>query len=314
VGAKEYKPREYLYGEDERIITQLELEEVIRKITPKNVVMIQCVGSRNDERPYCSRVCCFHAVKNALLLKERNPATNIYILYRDIRTYGRREEYYREASEKGIIFLRYDEENPPEVKKEDGKIHVRISDPLLEREILLEPDLVVLSSAIVPGEDFPFLAQLLKVPLSRDGFFLEAHMKLRPVDFSADGIFLCGLAHSPKFIDECISQASAAAARACGVLSKEEIEAEGIVSFVNEEACAGCGICESTCPYGAIEIYEKVLSAPEIDARVDLKVRKAKVNEAICKGCGACTAACPSGAIQQHGFTDEQMLSVLSAV
>jgi len=295
-GAVEYKPTEYLYGTDERVLTQHELEERLAKgaFDAEMVVMIQCVGSRNHERPNCSRICCGQAVKNALKIKELSPNTDVYVLYKDMRTFGFREDYYREVADKGVIFIRYDDETKPEVTKENGKLNVTAWEPVLKIWIPIEPDLLVLSVATVPNPDNERLAGMLKVPLTRDKFFLEAHMKLRPLDFATDGIFLCGMAHWPKFIDESISQACGAAARASIILSKKTLEAEGIVSNVDESLCVGCGLCITICPYGAMEKDEKGL---------------AKVKEVLCKGCGTCAASCPKRAITMHQFTDEQIMA-----
>ena len=307
-GAQEYKPKEYLYGRDPRVLTQLELEEEIARGNPDivgcdNLVMIQCVGSRNGERPYCSRVCCNQAIKNALKLKEIKPEMNIYIFYRDMRTYGFYEEYYQEARQKGVIFLRYDPEDKPEVRQErkDGRYLIRVEgkDPVLGEKVAIDADILALGVAMVPPEEARELAMLYKVPLNEDGFFLEAHVKLRPVDFATDGVFLCGLAHAPKSIEESIAQAKAAASRATTILSKDTVVAEGIVASVNEEICSGCGICEALCPYGAIA--------------VNRERGVAEVNEALCKGCGTCCAACPSGAAQQRGFTSNQLVSMIGA-
>jgi len=305
-GAQEYRPKEYLYGRDPRVLTQLELEEEIARGNPDivgcdNLVMLQCVGSRNEERPYCSRVCCNQAIKNALKLKEIRPEMNIYILYRDIRTYGFYEEYYQEARQKGVIFLRYDPEDKPEVRQErkDGRYLIRIEgkDPVLGEEVAIDADILALGVAMVPPEEARELAMLYKVPLNEAGFFLEAHVKLRPVDFATDGVFLCGLAHAPKSIEESIAQAKAAASRATTILAKDTLMAEGIVCSVNEDICSGCGICEVLCPYGAI--------------MVNRERKVAEVNEALCKGCGTCCAACPSGAAQQRGFKRDQIASMV---
>lgn len=300
-GGEEYKPKEYLYGKDNRIITQLELEKKLSEddFDARKVVMIQCVGSRNDERTYCSRICCTEAVKNALKIKEKNPNCEVIILYKDVRTYGFREEYYKEASEKGVLFVRYDDENKPMVEKEAGALKVSFLDLVLNEEFVIEPDLLVLSAATLPPEGNEDLAKMLKVPLSKDGFFLEAHMKLRPVEFATDGIFLCGLAHSPKFIDESISQACGAASKACATLSKPFVEGEGTIARVNEALCSGCGLCVEICPYNAISLDEKT--------------EKAMVNSALCKCCGACVAGCRMGAIQQKGFDDKEILDILDA-
>ncbi len=307
-GAQELKSEEYLYGKDERVVTQLELEKMLA--TPKSsvsklnsVVMIQCVGSRYDERPYCSRICCSQAIKNALKIKETNPKANIYILYRDIRTYGFKEEYYQKAREAGIIFIRYDLENKPKIVKSDpkeGRIRLKVFDPIVQKVLLIDTDLLALSVAIVAGANNEELSQLLKVPLNEDKFFLEAHVKLRPVEFATEGVFLCGLAHSPKSIDESISQAYAAASRATTILSKEYIEIEGIVATIDREICSGCKLCIEVCPYGAISYIE----AEDV----------AEVNEALCKGCGNCAATCPSKACLVKNFKDEQIYAQIEAL
>jgi len=296
-GAKNYKPIEYLYGQDKNVLTRWELEERLAKgrFSAKNVVMIQCVGCRNEERTYCSRTCCGDAIKNALKIKEVSPETNIYIIYKDIRTYGFREKYYNEAAEKGVIFIRYDDENKPVVTNKKG-LQVSIWDSILERQIILKPNMLVLSNAFLPQDGTKELSQMFKLPTTRDGFFLEAHMKLRPVDFATDGVFLCGKAHSPKYIEECIAQASAAAARATTILSKDKLESEAVVSEVDENICSGCGLCIKTCPYSAIELLEG----------------KAKINAALCKGCGSCVSTCPSGAIEQKGFKTNQISIMVS--
>ncbi|MBN1683599.1 CoB--CoM heterodisulfide reductase iron-sulfur subunit A family protein [Candidatus Bathyarchaeota archaeon] len=295
-GGLEYKPKEYLYGTP-GIITQLEFEELLSKsYKPESIVMIQCVGSRCEERSYCSRICCTGAISNALKAKELNPDSEIFILFKDIRTYGFKEDYYREAAEKGIIFIRYDDENKPEVSN-DGKIKINVLDPVLKQKLVINPEVLVLSSAIIPQEDSKELSGILKVPLSKDGFFLEAHMKLRPLDFATEGIFLCGLAHAPKTIDECISQALGAAARSITILSKKEIETEGVIAIVDEKICCGCQLCLNVCEYNAIEIRN-----------IEGKMRSHIIPE-ICKGCGVCAATCPSGAITIGHFTDDEILS-----
>ncbi|MGB9777769.1 MAG: FAD-dependent oxidoreductase [Candidatus Bathyarchaeales archaeon] len=302
-GATEYKPKEYLYGKDPRVMTQHELEEKIAKgdFKAKTVVMIQCVGARNEERPNCARICCGEAIKNALKIKEISPETEVYVLYKDIRTYGFKEDYYRKASEKGVLFINYEDNRKPQVRNEKGKLEVTFWEPVIKQEVTIEPDLVILSAATIPNPDNKHVAGMLKVPLTKDGFFLEAHMKLRPVDFATDGVFLCGMAHSPKYIDESIAQACAAAARATTILSKPTLEMEGIVANVNEDLCSGCRICEYLCPYGAIEMKEE-------DDRLI-----AHVIEALCKGCGACGTACPTKAITMGHFTTEEIIAQVRA-
>lgn len=298
-GAQEYKPTEYLYGQDERIITQQELEEKLSSPTaysllPTSVVMLQCIGSRNDEHSYCSRICCSAAIKNALKLKEINPQTNIFILYRDIRTYGMKEIYYHQARESDIIFIRYDETNQPVVTIKNGQLQVEVLEPSLNQKISINSDLVVLSTGIVPHSDNEQLASVLKVPLNEDKFFLEAHIKLRPVDFATSGIFLCGLAHSPKFIDENISQAKAAAARAATVLTKEHWEVGGVYAVVSPEKCVACLTCVRVCPY----------NVPFIIAEGSAEIESAK-----CHGCGICAGECPAKAIQLQHFKDIQIIA-----
>jgi heterodisulfide reductase subunit A len=299
-GGKEFKPTEYLYGKKDNVITQLELEEMLgskKKLAADTIVMIQCVGSRDEDRPYCSRVCCTEAVKNALKIKELKPEANVYVLFKDIRTYGFSEVYYEEAARQGIKFIRYDDEAKPKVTDKNG-LNVRIMEPFLGEEISIRPDLLVLSSATIPHSDNADLAQMLKVPLSKHKFFLEAHMKLRPVEFATEGIFLCGLAHSPKFFEECVSQASAAVSRASTILSKKTLESEGIVSSIDSDICSGCGTCIALCPFNAISKDENGL---------------AKVTEVLCKGCGTCSASCPEKAATIMQFTDEQLIAQVTA-
>jgi heterodisulfide reductase subunit A len=305
-GGKEYLPDEYLYGQDPRVVTQSQLEEKLAasEFQGDTVVMIQCVGSRDENRPYCSRFCCSQAVKNALNIKKQNPGANVFILYRDMRTYGFREASYKKAREAGVIFIRYDLANKPNVYVEDGKLYVSVLDPIIDEEILLEPDLLALSVAAVPNEDSQELAQMLRVPLNADGFFLEAHVKLRPVDFATEGVFVCGLCHSPKSIEETIDQACAAVSRASTILSSDVIEAEGLISQVDITRCTACGMCETVCAYKAIEV--KV-----VDERRGTKA--AQINEALCKGCGVCAANCRCEAIDVRGFTDAQIYSMINA-
>jgi heterodisulfide reductase subunit A len=301
-GGKEYEPEEYMYGKDDRVVTQLQFEaEMVKKggNLPSSAVFIQCVGSRNDDHPWCSRVCCGASVKEALKLKELNPDARVYVLYRDMRTYSFKEDAYKEAAEKGIVFIRYSSDAPPVVKKKGGKLVVNVKEELLEENLEIDADRVILAAAIQPPEENEVFGQMLKVPLSKDGFFLEAHMKLRPVDFATEGVFLAGLAHSPKHIDESIGQAAGAAARALTILSDDTLEAEGIIAHVNDDVCDGCGICRPICEYSAIEI--------------DDEKKLAIINEGLCKGCGACVGACPSGAMEQKGYKDSQLVAMIEA-
>jgi heterodisulfide reductase subunit A len=304
-GAKEYQPKEFLYGQNKNVILQSEFEKILNTNnqfkTKKNIVMIQCVGSRNEEHPYCSKMCCAEAIKNALLSKEKNPEAEVIILYRDIRTYGFKEKYYREAREKGVIFIRYDNKNPPEIIPENSHLRIKVNSPRGE-QIIIDSDLLVLSAGIYSDrEENESLAKMLKVPLNDDNFFLEAHVKLRPVDFATEGIFVAGLAHCPKPIEDSISQANAAVSRACTILSKDEIEAEGKTAKIISERCIGCGMCVENCAYNAIELID--------DRRFG---RIAQINQALCKGCGACSGNCRCAAIDILGFTGEQIYAMIT--
>jgi heterodisulfide reductase subunit A len=303
-GAEEFLPTEYLYGEDDRILTQLELEEQIsqgeeRLISSKSLVMIQCVGCREEGRNYCSRICCSQAIKNALELKKKNAEMEIYILFRDIRTYGFKEDYYFEAADKDIKFIRWEPDGKPRVEAiaEGGEnvLRITVPDPILGRKLAIDADFVVLSAAIVPSSGSKDIARLFKVPLNPDGFFQEAHVKLRPVDFAADGIFLCGINHYPKHISETISQAYGAAGRAVCLLSQDTVTASGSVCEVYENDCVSCGACMSACAYGAIRFRDTT------------KGKKAVVNPVLCKGDGLCSAKCPTQAIVLKHFTDEEV-------
>ena len=300
IGAEEYKPNEYLYGEHENVVTQVELGEMIvnedEKIkNAQSVVMIQCVGCRNEERNYCSRVCCSHAVKNALKLKEKNPEIDVYILYRDMRTYGFLENYYREAVDKEVRFIRYDLDNMPKVEANGDKVNVIIKDPILEKELLIEADILTLSAAVIPAKDSEKIAGLYKVPLNQDGFFKEAHVKLRPVDFATEGVYIAGTAHYPKHIREVITQAYGAAGRVLTLLSHDTVTSSGAICIVDKKKCIGCGACIEACAYGAIEF------------KLEKQAKKADVNPILCKGCGLCNSKCPTGAIQLKHFTDDQI-------
>ncbi len=306
IGADLYTPAEYLYGEDDRVMTHLDLEERINKgdekiVNAQSLVMIQCVGCRNEERNYCSRLCCSESVKNALKLKEINPEMDITILFRDIRTYGFNEDYYREASNKDIKFVRYEPQDPPEVEpgeSDDGRsvLKVAVTDFVLGKKLILDADIIALAAAIIPSAATQEMAGLFKVTLSSDGFFKEAHVKLRPVEFGTEGVYLCGLAHYPKFMQETINQSYGAAGRVLTLLSHDIVVASGSVCRVDESKCMGCGACVSACTYGALEL------------RDEKKAKKATVNPVLCKGDGLCNTKCPTGAIQLKHFTDEEIL------
>lgn len=302
-GATESKPSTFGYGSNDNVLTQLELSERLGKGEIKlpekpTVVMIQCVEQRNDERPYCSRVCCTTAVKNALQLKEQSPQANIMVLYRDMRTYGFREAAYREAREKGVIFVSYDPDQPPEVTAE-GTLKVKFTEPSLKRNMEINPDMVVLASPMVPRADREELSELLRVPLNADGYFVEAHVKLRPVDFASEGLFLCGTAHAPKFITETISQANAVAARAASILSKKRMPVSGQIAWVDPDKCISCMTCVHICPYMAPTVSE---------------FNKAEIQGTVCMGCGSCTAECPAKAIELRNYLDTQILGALDSL
>jgi heterodisulfide reductase subunit A len=298
-GASELKPDQYLYGEEPRVLTGLDLDRKFIDKDPslrelRTAAFIQCVGSRIEERPYCSKVCCTHSIKGALTLKEINPDMDVFIVYRDMRPYGLREDLYREARDRGIVFVRYDFDQELTVAKDGGDLQVRFTSYVLQREVEIRPDLLVLATAIVPPMENS-VAQLFKVPTNDDGFFVEAHVKLRPSDFATDGVFVCGLAHSPKPIDESIAHGLGAASRAVTVLSQRRMFGNAIVAYINPESCVGCQGCLNVCPYEAIRYVEEG--------------KICEVNPAICKGCGSCAATCPSASAQLGGFTSRQIYS-----
>ncbi len=311
-GGHEYKPEAYHYAAHPDILTHLDLEEAFenkdeRLCAARSVVFIQCVGSRSQERPYCSRICCTNSIKKALRIKQDSPDTHIFILYRDIRTYGLREDLYTEARAKGIIFIRYDEDRPPELSiVQDGKgdpagagrLAITVMEPILRQEVLLEPDMVVLASAILPNENRD-LFELFRVPVNSDGFLVEAHAKLRPVDFASEGIFLAGLAHYPKSLDETIAQATAAVSRALVLLSKDAITVGGAVAeVVDPEHCACCLTCVRSCPYEVPKVMDG----------------RAVIEPSQCHGCGVCAAECPAKVITLHHFTDMQIIEKATAL
>jgi heterodisulfide reductase subunit A2 len=301
-GAAAYKPTEYAYGTDPRIVTSLELDRKIMAKDPalkslNSAVFIQCVGSREPERPYCSRVCCTHSVDNAIHLKEMNPDMNVFVLYRDLRTYGERELLYKKARGLGVIFIRFGRDQKPQVKVANGKLTVNVVDHILGRPLELEADLLTLATAVIPNRDEK-LANFFKVPLNADGFFVERHAKLGPSEFATDGVFLCGLAHYPKPIDESVAQGQAAASRAVTLLARKKIFTSGTVAEVDPRMCSQCGVCVSICPYSAPSWTEKGMFAG-----------KAQVNPVLCKGCGLCVASCRSGAIHLKGFDNDQIFA-----
>jgi heterodisulfide reductase subunit A len=313
-GAKEYIPKEYKYGQDKRIISQVDFEKSlfttddVQKLN--SIVMIQCVGSRNEDHPYCSRICCSEAIKNALKAKEINPNLEIIILYRDIRTYGFKEKYYNLAREKGVIFIRFDEEKPPELQIKNKNLNILVERPDIGK-LEIKPELIILSTGfIAPKKENEDLAKMLKVPLNEDKFFLEAHVKLRPIDFATDGIFLCGCSHSPKNIRESIAQANGAAAQAVKVLSAKQIVTSGLVATVIEENCIGCGNCVEVCQFNAIELIEQ---QKEFEDCI-ITIKKSHVNTALCKGCGTCGAQCPNSTIVIKHFGFEQINAMISAL
>jgi len=298
-GGYELETMEYLHGQSPQVVTQRELEKLIAEKDDKalqagSVTMIQCVGSRIPERPYCSRYCCSEAMKNALKLKEMDPAREVTVIYRDIRTFGLKEDYYKKARELNVRFIRYDENRKPEVIQQGDKLSIRVFDPIMNGPMEFKTDLLALSVGTVPNPENVAIGNMLKVPTNQDGFFLEAHVKLRPVDFATDGVFMCGMAHAPKLSEDAIVQANAAVSRACTILTKDFIEAEGKTAFVNKERCSACGLCEENCPFGAI--------------RVNVVEGCAEVNAILCKGCGVCTASCRMNAVDLNGFTNEEEL------
>jgi heterodisulfide reductase subunit A len=301
-GAAPFEPDEYSYGKDDRIITALELDRKFIQNNPSlkklnSAVFIQCVGSREPGRMYCSRVCCTHSVDNALALKRLNPDMNVFVLYRDLRTYGEKENIYKEAREAGVIFIRYTLEDKPRVHISDGKLLVNVKDHVIGRPVEIETDLLTLATAVIPNRDDK-LANFFKVPVNDDGFFIERHAKLGPSEFATDGVFLCGLAHYPKPIDEAIAQGQAAASRAVTLLARETIFTSGTIAETEPAMCSQCGVCVSVCPYSAPSFVEE---GPWTG--------KAQINPVLCKGCGLCVASCRSGAIHLKGFDNDQIFS-----
>ena len=306
-GGSPYQPEEYDYGKDPRILTSLELD---RKFIENDAglkdlntaVFIQCVGSREPQRPYCSRVCCTHSVDNAIELKKLNPEMDVFVLYRDLRTYGEREQLYKKARETGVIFIRFSLENKPQVISDGGKLFVRVIDHVIGRPVEIETDMISLATAVLPN-DAANLATFFKVPMNEDGFFVERHAKLGPVEFATDGVFLCGLAHYPKPIDESIAQGQAAASRAVALLARETIFTSGTIAETDPTLCSECGVCVSVCPYSAPSFTEDGPFAG-----------RAQINPVLCKGCGLCVASCRSGAIHLKGFDNDQIFAQIFAL
>ena len=305
-GGMELQPSgEYGFGSVEGVVTQLELERRLRddSLDAKRVIIVNCVGSRQPGREYCSRVCCNASLKNALRILDRDPEASVTIIHRDIMSCGTvAERLYRDASDRGVRFVRYDLQQRPEVRRVDGGLVVEVFDETIDEKIDLDADVVVLATPIISREDSGETAKLLKVPRDKFGFFLEAHVKLRPVEFATDGVFICGAARWPVSAKECIWQGQAAAAKASIPISEGKVVIEAITAEVDPEKCVACGNCVQACPYEAIEIVETEAG------------RAAKVNEAQCKGCGTCVAACHNDAVQQKGFTSRQLGAMIDAL
>jgi heterodisulfide reductase subunit A len=305
-GGYEYRGNVFLYGQDPRVVTQLELEkwltadvDAARQL--RQVVMIQCVSPPEQKIHYCSRTCCTNTMKNAIHIKQLNPDCQVYVLYKDLITYGFREEYYTEARERGVLFLRYEEDDPPQVQVQYGQLQVRVRDVILNQQLTFTPDLLALSMSTMPAETNATLASLLNVPLSSEGFFMEAHLKLRPMDFYREGVFLAGLAHYPKFIEETIAQALATAGRAMTLLSKEQLEVGGTIAIVDQAKCVGCLTCVRVCPFHIPQINPQALGVGSI-------VGAAYIEPSLCTGCGTCTSECPANAIQLRHYRDDQLM------
>jgi heterodisulfide reductase subunit A-like polyferredoxin len=301
-GANEYKPKEFFYGQDPRVLTQVELSDRLEKSGGgdlSSVVMIQCVGSRNDENPNCSRICCQAAVKNVLLIKKHNPQAQVFVLYRDIRTYGLLEDYYTEARKQGVIFIRFTKDTPPLVEASSDGMRVRVKDHVLMRDVEIRADLLALSAG-VSAADTEELSKIMKLNRNPEGFFIEAHVKLRPVDMPSEATFLCGTAHAPKLISETVAQAQAAASRAVTFLAKDEIQLSAITAKVDVEHCVKCLTCVRSCPYGV--------------PRFNVEAGEIQIDEAMCHGCGVCASVCPRQAIALSYFEDDQIMCKIDAL
>ncbi len=311
IGAKRYIPEEFEYGKIPKVVASIEFDKLhmhneTRVANGKSFVFIQCVGSRNKERPYCSKSCCTHSIQSAIKLKKEVPSRQIYILYREIRTYGQRERIYNQARELGIIFINYELHGPPKISREDTGVLVEVWDHVLHRPLEIKADMVVLAAATLASQEAVELANMFKLPLNADGFFQEAHAKLRPMDFNVDGIFVAGLAHYPKPLEESISQALAAAAKAGRLLARKEIALEPNTALVDPERCDGCGLCIDVCPYLTIHL----VTYQDEDGSVKKSVT---INQALCKGCGICQGTCPKRGITISGFTYDQIEAQIDA-
>jgi heterodisulfide reductase subunit A len=311
IGAVPYRPEvEYLYGQNPNVLLGLDLDEEFTKKSDrlkeaKAFAFIQCVGSRSPERPYCMKVCCAHSVQSALKIKDLNPDAEVYILYRDMRTYGEREMLYTAAREAGVVFIRYKQADPPKVEEgSEGRIRITVKDQILQMPVSFEVDVLTLATAIIPHNNAP-LAELYKIPLNAEGFFTEAHAKIKPVDAPTEGIYMAGLCHYPKPMQESIAEAMATAARASTILAKDSLMLESIISRPIDENCDGCAFCVDTCPFQAITLLEY---------KSEGGVKKTvEVNEVQCKGCGSCMATCPKQGIEVSGFTMEQLNAMVDA-
>jgi len=312
-GGNIYSPTEYGYNEIKRVVTSIEfdkLHELKEKHikSSKNFVYIQCVGSRESGHMYCSKVCCTHSVQSAIGLKKEDPSRNVYILYRDMRTYAQREALYRQARKMGVIFINYELHGKPLVTEDGNHVNVEVWDHVLHRPLKIKADMVILASAIRPKADAADLAKLYKIPVDGDGFFQEAHAKLRPVDFSTDGMFVAGIAHYPKPIEESVAQALAASARAATLLSKSQVSLDAVKATVDPDYCDGCALCIDVCPYNAI-----TLTTIEAGVEGGEGKRIISVNKAQCKGCGLCQGTCPKRGVYIAGFTMKQISSQIQA-
>jgi len=304
-GGKIYSPDEYGYKTIQRVVTSIEFDKLhdLKETHVKrgrSFVFIQCVGSRDEDRMYCSKVCCTHSVQSAIELKREDSTRNVYILYRDMRTYGERESLYKKARQMGVVFINYELHGKPRVTQNGKSIDVELWDHVLHRPLLIKADMVILAAAIVANKDAENLAKLYKIPLEQNGFFQEAHAKLRPIDFITEGMFVAGLAHYPKPVDESVAQALAASARAATILSRKEVILDAITAIVDPVFCDGCGICIDVCPYHAIVLVEK-------EAKGEQPGKIVAINQAQCKGCGLCQGTCPKRGVFITGFTLDQL-------